>query len=148
MPDVDKLFTTVEQYEGMTIQYLLVRRYIRPHSLCPSLIAHHQFSKIGKVMRHIAAPSQERIPRDSEFGFRDRAKILADRWQEVLDPSKANGTDTGNDVAHNGGAAVEANGNAEGGDHAVEDDSGKAQPERDGAEGNLPMMGEVTMSEA
>ncbi|TFK53769.1 hypothetical protein OE88DRAFT_1626490 [Heliocybe sulcata] len=78
MPDLDKLFTAVEQYDNMTLQYL-------------------QFSKIGKVMRHIVALEKDKVPRDDEFKFRDRAKVLVDRWHEILDakkdkPAAANGT--------------------------------------------------------
>ncbi|KZT22577.1 Tudor/PWWP/MBT [Neolentinus lepideus HHB14362 ss-1] len=78
MPELDKLFTTVEQYDNMTLQYL-------------------QFSKIGKVMRHIVALKDEAVPRDDEFKFRERAKVLVDKWHEILDakkekPAAANGT--------------------------------------------------------
>lgn len=55
-----------------------------------------QFSKIGKVMRHINALSKDKVPRDDEFHFKDRAKALVDKWHEVLydnkGNSKANGT--------------------------------------------------------
>lgn len=98
-------------------------------------------------MRHIAALPLDKIPRDSEFGFKDRAKVLVDRWQEVLNASKANGADAGTDGA-NGAANTDANGNAEGGDNAmqVEGDSAavKSQPNAAGT----TAVGEVTMSEA
>lgn len=73
MPPFDVIFTTVENYENMNIQYL-------------------SFSKIGKVMRHIHALPLERVPRDEEFKFRDRAKALVDKWHEILNANKANGT--------------------------------------------------------
>ncbi|EPQ56881.1 Tudor/PWWP/MBT [Gloeophyllum trabeum ATCC 11539] len=69
MPDLDKLFTTVETYDNMTLEYL-------------------QFSKIGKVMRHIHALKTEQVPRDDEFKFRERAKVLVDKWHEILDAKK------------------------------------------------------------
>ncbi|EMD33848.1 hypothetical protein CERSUDRAFT_117909 [Gelatoporia subvermispora B] len=72
MPGLDRLFSTVESYDGMNIQYL-------------------QFSKIGKVMRHIYALTPEKVPRDDEFKFRDRAKSLVDKWQGILNAHKANG---------------------------------------------------------
>lgn len=47
-------------------------------------------------MRHINALSKDKVPRDDEFHFKDRAKALVDRWHEVLNDnkgnSKANGT--------------------------------------------------------
>ncbi|KAI0694270.1 hypothetical protein BC835DRAFT_1350247 [Cytidiella melzeri] len=73
MPALDQLFTTVEEYENMSIQYLT-------------------FSKIGKVMRHINALPVAKVPRDSEFAFRDRAKSLVDKWHEILSASKTEGT--------------------------------------------------------
>ncbi|KAI8992925.1 hypothetical protein BD414DRAFT_412571 [Trametes punicea] len=69
MPALDHLFSTVESYENMTIEYLT-------------------FSKIGKVMRHIHALNDDKVPRDDEFKFRERAKVLVDKWHDIL---KANG---------------------------------------------------------
>ncbi|KAJ7190674.1 hypothetical protein GGX14DRAFT_482924 [Mycena pura] len=69
MPAVDKLFTTVEQYQNMNIDYLT-------------------FSKIGKVMRHIHLLEPSKVPRDNEFQFRDRAKALVDRWHQILNANK------------------------------------------------------------
>ncbi|KAI0338275.1 hypothetical protein BDW22DRAFT_805853 [Trametopsis cervina] len=106
MPGLDQLFTTVESYENMSIQYLTVS-----HALCYALLAPHeqqrkatrlssfvsvnvftishpQFSKIGKVMRHINALGNEKVPRDDEFKFRTRAKALVDRWHKVLEAAK------------------------------------------------------------
>ncbi|KAG5640837.1 hypothetical protein DXG03_006877 [Asterophora parasitica] len=65
MPNLDALFTTVESYDSMTV-------------------AHLQFSKIGKVMRHITLLKPDRLPRDAEFRFRDRAQALVERWQTQL----------------------------------------------------------------
>ncbi|KAF8814822.1 Tudor/PWWP/MBT [Phlegmacium glaucopus] len=76
MPEIDVLFTTVEEYESMTIEQL-------------------QHSKIGKVMRHIAALDDGKIPRDDEFKFRTRAKDLVDKWHQILNANKPpNGSPT------------------------------------------------------
>ncbi|KAG5338622.1 hypothetical protein C0989_006753 [Termitomyces sp. Mn162] len=69
MPTLDTLFTTVESYTTMTV-------------------AHLQFSKIGKVMRHITLLEDRRVPRDGEFKFRARAQALVERWQSVLGAAK------------------------------------------------------------
>lgn len=59
-----------------------------------------QYSKIGKVMRHIHLQPSEKIPRDDEFHFRSRAKALVDKWHVILSTNKeagagTNGTPTG-----------------------------------------------------
>ncbi|KAF7367986.1 BTB domain-containing protein [Mycena sanguinolenta] len=64
MPRMDALFTTVAAYP-MTTEYLT-------------------FSKIGKVMRHIALLDLHKVPHDAEFHFRDRAKELVNRWYNVV----------------------------------------------------------------
>lgn len=81
MPACNDLFTAIEQYDKMNIQYL-------------------SYSKIGKVMRHIHLQPSEKIPRDDEFSFRSRAKALVDRWHNILSTNKeagpgANGTPAG-----------------------------------------------------
>lgn len=75
MPACDELFTTVESYENMTIGYL-------------------QFSKIGKVMRHIQQSSVDKVPRDADFHFRERAKALVEKWHQILHSNNANGDAT------------------------------------------------------
>jgi TFIIS helical bundle-like domain len=70
---MDELFTIVEKYEHMTVGHL-------------------QFSKIGKVMRHIQSQGEDKIPRDTEFKFRERAKVLVEKWHTILNSSKTNGT--------------------------------------------------------
>ncbi|KAJ7467250.1 hypothetical protein B0H11DRAFT_2234518 [Mycena galericulata] len=65
MTSVDTLFTTVEDYKNMNIDYLT-------------------WSKIGKVMRHINLLEAYKVPRDDEFKFRDRAKGLVDKWYQIL----------------------------------------------------------------
>ncbi|KAF9050609.1 hypothetical protein BJ165DRAFT_1525828 [Panaeolus papilionaceus] len=90
MPEIDELFKTVEGYDGMSIEQL-------------------QFSKIGKVMRHIAARSESDIPRDDEFKFRTRAKALVDRWHQILNTKAggaANNSSPEATTAHEAGMAV------------------------------------------
>jgi len=57
-------------------------------------IEYLSYSKIGKVMRHIASLDAITIPRDGEFNFRERAGQLVVKWHKVLG-SKAgvNGAD-------------------------------------------------------
>lgn len=92
IPALDNLFSVVENYDNMNIQYLL-------------------FSKIGKVMRHIAVLSPDDVPRDGDFHFRDRAKALVEKWRQILNANKRNGAD---------GAGPNANGTADEGDKAME----------------------------
>ncbi|KAJ7907375.1 hypothetical protein B0H13DRAFT_2273696 [Mycena leptocephala] len=70
MPAVDALFTTIEGYQNMSIEYL-------------------NFSKIAKVMRHIHLLEPGKVPRDDEYKFRDRAKVLVDKWHGILNANKA-----------------------------------------------------------
>lgn len=138
MPEMDKLFRTVEAYQSITIHYLT-------------------FSKIGKVMRHIAALADEKIPNDNQYKFRERAKALVDRWQQVLNANKNEST---NGVTE-GTAKMDLNGNGNAGGEdkkeiAVSDAAPvlppveeplSALPGPDGA-GDMSMLGDVTMSEA
>ena len=57
MDSYDKLFSTIENYDGMTVEAL-------------------QFSKIGKVMKKIAALTE--IPRNDELNITSRAQKLMD----------------------------------------------------------------------
>ncbi|KIY73024.1 hypothetical protein CYLTODRAFT_337816, partial [Cylindrobasidium torrendii FP15055 ss-10] len=43
------------------------------------------YSKIGKVMRHIAALTEDKLPTaiDEQYKFRQRSRVLVDRWQAV-----------------------------------------------------------------
>ncbi|KAJ7679555.1 hypothetical protein DFH06DRAFT_1465587 [Mycena polygramma] len=70
MPQVDSVFSNVEGYQNMNIEYL-------------------RYSKIEKVMRHISLLESGKVPRDDEFKFRYRAKVLVDKWQGILDGSAA-----------------------------------------------------------
>lgn len=136
MPALDQLFSTVENYSNMTMEYLL-------------------FSKIGKVMRHIHVLTDDKVPRDDEFKFRERAKVLVDKWHDIL---KANGADAkpvtnGSRKAADTEDAVTANGKAneakENGIKAGEDivmkgdDAGPANGAADES-----VLADVTMSEA
>jgi hypothetical protein len=47
-----------------------------------------QFSKIGKVMRHIAALGEDKVPRNNEFNFLARAQTLVDKWHDILNSNK------------------------------------------------------------
>ncbi|KAJ7645008.1 hypothetical protein B0H17DRAFT_458673 [Mycena rosella] len=86
MPAVNTLFTTVEGYQNMTIDYLT-------------------FSKIGKVMRHIHLLEPGKVPRDDEYNFRDRAKALVDNWHDILNANKtsAAAADVAQGTASGGG---------------------------------------------
>ncbi|RDB16277.1 PWWP domain-containing protein2 [Hypsizygus marmoreus] len=147
MPTLDALFSTVESYDKISVQYL-------------------QFSKIGKVMRHITLLTDDKIPRDDEFHFRDRAKALVDRWHQVLNANKTNGSESGavTATAPTNGAAKEKKeketkeGTAESGEKTVTegaaaiDLNGKAEDAMADADadavGDTSMLGDVTMSEA
>ncbi len=114
----------------------------------------HQFSKIGKVMRHIHALPNERVPRDDEFKFRERAKILVDKWHETLksngssDAAKpaTNGTHKAADAENAGvnGADSKENGTkAEAEDIAMQGEDAPAN-----GVGDESLLADVTMSEA
>ncbi|KAF8599880.1 hypothetical protein BDV93DRAFT_608970 [Ceratobasidium sp. AG-I] len=57
------LFTTIEQYDKMTVEYLA-------------------YSKIGKVMRKIIQLIN--VPSDDQYGFRRRAQVLITKWQLLI----------------------------------------------------------------
>jgi hypothetical protein len=44
-------------------------------------------------MNHIAVLPEEKVPRDAEFKFRDRAKALVDKWRQLLNANKPNGAE-------------------------------------------------------
>ena len=75
-----------------------------------------QFTKIGKVMRHIHLLKPAQVPRDDEFKFRDRAKVLVDRWHEVLSNKDKDATvrkPAANGKPHAEDAGASANGKDE-----------------------------------
>ncbi|KAI9061701.1 hypothetical protein FKP32DRAFT_1594220 [Trametes sanguinea] len=137
MPGLDQLFSTVESYDNMTIEYLT-------------------FSKIGKVMRHIYALSEDKVPRDDEFKFRERAKVLVDKWHDVL---KANGAPESkpatNGAAHKATDAEEGsaapNGNTkteENGTEAKENGSAAMQVDAEAEAKAQPAAAETSAPEA
>ncbi|KAH8107695.1 hypothetical protein BXZ70DRAFT_997415 [Cristinia sonorae] len=152
MPALDELFTTVENYDNMTINQLTE-------------------SKIGKVMRHIHALGASKIPRNDEFHFKERAKVLVDKWGVLINGpgGKANGEKAGTPTANgtsatNGKKAKEAKEapakekSPEKSPVAMEQDA-KADDAKSGtadaiAEDDAPMgaeesmLADVTMSEA
>ncbi|KAJ7470935.1 hypothetical protein FB451DRAFT_1559455 [Mycena latifolia] len=65
MPEIDALFTTIEEYQNMTLDYLT-------------------YSKVEKVMRHITRLAPNMLPRDDEFNFRERARLLVDKWYLII----------------------------------------------------------------
>lgn len=123
MPQYDQIFSTVETYDKLTIDYLQVRKrrdgagWVHLTSswlfLTPSFIC-CQYSKIGKVMRRIAG--MENIPRDEEFQFKDRASKLVTTWQAIIQAAEAEAETSGkaNGVAgKEEQPAVEVNGKPE-----------------------------------
>ena len=76
MAPYDELFSSIESYDKMNLQYL-------------------QYSKIGKIMRYITRLTDDKVPRDDEFKFRERAKALVDKWHQLLNANKSNGLDAG-----------------------------------------------------
>ena len=66
-----------------------------------------QFSKIGKVMRHIYNLPEDKLPRNAEFKFKERAKTLVEKWHDILNASKSNGEGTVRKPAANGKAHSE-----------------------------------------
>ncbi|CAE6414583.1 unnamed protein product [Rhizoctonia solani] len=67
MSGLDVVFTTVENYDKMTVEYL-------------------SYSKIGKVMRKII--QLPTIPSDDQFHFRQRAQALVTKWQQLITTSE------------------------------------------------------------
>ncbi|RPD58669.1 hypothetical protein L227DRAFT_504863 [Lentinus tigrinus ALCF2SS1-6] len=137
IPALDQLFSTVENYPHMTMEYLL-------------------FSKIGKVMRHIYILPDDRVPRDDEFKFRERAKVLVDKWHDI---AKTNGASDFAKPATNGtrkAADAEDTGvnGAETEEHSIKPES-DVKPDvivkNDGAANGAAdesILADVTMSEA
>ena len=50
-------------------------------------------------MRHIHVLPDEKVPRDDEFKFRERAKVLVDKWHDI---AKTNGASDSAKPATNG----------------------------------------------
>ncbi|KAF5365178.1 hypothetical protein D9758_005363 [Tetrapyrgos nigripes] len=83
MPTMDQLFTTIESYDKMNREYL-------------------QFSKVGKVMRRINALEPDKIPRENEFKFRERANVLIDKWHAILGQSAGKAATNGSNEVGQG----------------------------------------------
>ena len=92
MPELNTLLTSIEQYDKMTIQYLLVSNapFWQYDLLHNTIVTIHivQFSKIRKVMRRITLLDEEKIPRNAEFNFHGRAQILVDKWCNIMHPNQ------------------------------------------------------------
>ena len=41
-------------------------------------------------MRHVTALPEDKVPRDSEFKFRERAQALVDKWYQILNANRSN----------------------------------------------------------
>lgn len=54
-------------------------------------------------MRHIAALTPDKVPRDEEFKFRARAKALVDKWHAILGANKP--SENGGEITTNGALA-------------------------------------------
>ncbi|KAK0197697.1 hypothetical protein F5146DRAFT_972155 [Armillaria mellea] len=74
-----------------------------------------QFSKIDKIMRHINALADGKIPNNNQYKFRERAKALVDRWHQVLIADQNQST---NGVTE-GTAKMDLNRNSNAGEVAV-----------------------------
>ncbi|KAH8090758.1 hypothetical protein HD553DRAFT_303285 [Filobasidium floriforme] len=68
MEGYNDLFTAIEDYGGMTVDYLA-------------------YSKIGKVMKKIAALNA--IPEDGQYKFTDRATTMMSKWQTQVEQNQA-----------------------------------------------------------
>ncbi|CED82044.1 Transcription factor IIS, N-terminal [Phaffia rhodozyma] len=68
MPQCHEYFNTIEAYDSMTVEQL-------------------QTSKIGKVMRKIAA--LDNIPNETKYNFKERASKLMGKWQTQLPSGSA-----------------------------------------------------------
>ncbi|KAJ7841031.1 hypothetical protein B0H13DRAFT_1584345, partial [Mycena leptocephala] len=65
MAHVDSQFSAIENFDNMTLDYLI-------------------FSKLGKVLRHIHRLASRQVPRDDLYNFRGRAKALVEKWYKNL----------------------------------------------------------------
>ncbi|KAG8684764.1 hypothetical protein FRC09_015160, partial [Ceratobasidium sp. 395] len=75
MAGLDTVFTTVENYDKMTVEYL-------------------SYSKIGKVMRKIIQLTN--IPSDEQYHFRQRAQALVTKWQQLITTSEGDNNSNNN----------------------------------------------------
>ncbi|CUA70616.1 PWWP domain-containing protein2 [Schizosaccharomyces pombe 972h-] [Rhizoctonia solani] len=111
MAGLDTVFTTVENYDKMTVEYL-------------------SYSKIGKVMRKIIQlPS---IPSDDQYHFRQRAQSLVTKWQQLIttseDGSPSNNTNKEKVASSSGKPANSTSGKPKS-SKAASDKDAPAEPE-------------------
>jgi hypothetical protein len=109
-------------------------------------------------MRHINALAPERVPRDEQFHFRERAEALVEKWHQILKPNGdhgANGaakSDGGHEAVTVSTAALNLNGNVtEGPRNPVVGDQGVEEPQAGddlAPVGDISALGDMTMSEA
>lgn len=114
-------------------------------------------------MRHIHALAPSKIPRNDEFHFKERAKVLVDKWAVLINGpgGKSNGdkidTPTVNGTITNGKKAKSSARDEE--DSAGADQDAKGEDAKSGsadamaeddapAAGDESMLADVTMSEA
>lgn len=97
-------------------------------------------------MRHIYALSPEKVPRDEEFKFRERAKSLVDKWHEILSASKASEGAVRKPATNGKPHAEDAGASVNGKDEA----NGKEEPEKkdDTAESDKEKMDVDTKDES
>ncbi|CAE6404498.1 unnamed protein product [Rhizoctonia solani] len=112
MAGLDTVFTTVESYDKMTVEYL-------------------SYSKIGKVMRKIIQlPS---IPSDDQYHFRQRAQALVTKWQQLIttseDGSSSNNTNKEKVASSSGKAVNSTTGGKPKSSKAASDKDAPAEPE-------------------
>ncbi|KIM31206.1 hypothetical protein M408DRAFT_255634 [Serendipita vermifera MAFF 305830] len=76
LSEYDETFQVIENYQGLTIQYL-------------------SYSKIGKVMKKISQLPEAHIPdNDGQFKFRERAAKLVGDWHQILNAKAGEGEAT------------------------------------------------------
>jgi hypothetical protein len=121
MPTADDLFRTVENYENMEIKYL-------------------QFSKIGKVMRHIAGLPDGTPPRDDEFKFRERAQKLVDKWAVKTNTEGGKKTNGSEETKGENGVSTDKATDGENDQNKVNGDAAEAAT-------NGQLAGDVTMTD-
>lgn len=101
-------------------------------------------------MRHIHALPEEKVPRDDEFKFRERAKALVDKWHDKAKANeiKTNGTRKAADVEDAGANGKADDTTKENGDKAEADVPMHTEEAPANGAGDESMLADVTMSEA
>ena len=91
-------------------------------------------------MRHIAAQDDGKVPRDTEFKFKDRAQALVNKWHQTISPAKANGTTNGAVEEKSMEVDKDKAGSAE---IKAADESAKTDAGADGKENGAPAQAEA-----